>query len=228
MNYPEVKVLPGVKKVLEGIKGRTFQNIYFVACGGSSALMQPSQFLVDTMAEHLAAQSLNSNEFIYRNQPALGRKSVVILCSQEGKTPETVAAAAYAKKKGATVITIAMEENTPLEQEGEFYVRYGYYGTADAIDTSYGVMYLLTAGILDQQEGLAVFEKMTANLLKLTAVINKAKEQYRPQAEVFAKSCKDERVIYSLASGLMLSRFTQVSSFMDRLKLSRKTARWFF
>lgn len=201
MNDPEVKVLPGVKAVLEGIKGRTFQNIYFVACGGSSALMQPSQFLVDTMAEHLAAQSLNSNEFIYRNQPALGAESVVILCSQEGKTPETVAAAAYARKKGATVITIAMEVDTPLEQEGEFYVRYGYYGTADAIDTSYGVMYLLTAGILDQQEGLAIFESMAANLEQLTAVVNRAKEQYRPEAEAFAKSCKEDRVIYSLASG---------------------------
>ena len=90
MNYPEVKVLPGVKEVLEGIKGRRFKNLYVVACGGSSALMQPSQFLVDTMARRLAAQSLNSNEFIYRNQPALGEESVVILCSQEGKTPETV------------------------------------------------------------------------------------------------------------------------------------------
>lgn len=201
MNYPEVKVLPGVKAVLEGLKGRTFQNIYFVACGGSLALMQPSQYLVDTKAERLAAQSLNSNEFIYRNQPALGAESVVILCSQEGKTPETVAAAAYARRKEATVVTIAMEDNTPLEQEGEFYVKYGYYGTADAIDTSYGVMYLLTAGILEQQEELAIFGDMVRNLENLTAVLKGAKEQYQPRARAFAESCRDDRVIYSLASG---------------------------
>lgn len=201
MNDPEVKVLPGVKAVLEGLKERRFRNIYFVACGGSSALMQPSQYLVDTKAERLAAQSLNSNEFIYRNQPALGAESVVLLCSQEGKTPETVAAAAYARKKGATVVTIAMEDNTPLEQEGEFYVKYGYYGTADAIDTSYGVMYLLTAGIVEQQEGLVIFEDMVRNLENLTAVVKRAKEQYQLKARTFAESCRDDRVIYSLASG---------------------------
>lgn len=201
MEYPEVKALPKVKEVLSALKDRRFENIYFIACGGSSALMYPSQYLVDTMAERLSAEALNSNEFIYRNPPALGEKSVVILCSQEGKTPETVAAAKFAREKGATVITIAMVDDTPLQQSGEFYVKYGYYETADAIDTSYGVMYLLTAGILEAQEGKPIFDKMAENLNRLTPVIEKAKEQWLPQADAFGESCRDDRVLYSISSG---------------------------
>lgn len=206
MEYPEVKVLEKVKEVLEAIKEKKFKRMYVIACGGSSALMYPSQFLVETKAKNLTCEYLNSNEFIYRNSPAVNKDAIVILCSQEGKTPETVSAAKYAKEKGATVITIAMVDNTPLQKEGDLFVKYGYYETADPIDTSYGVMYLLTAGILDAQEDLSLFDSMVRNLEALKPVIEKAKKQYVNAAEDYGKECKDDRVLYSLASGANYSQ----------------------
>lgn len=206
MDYPEVKVLENVKEVLKAIEDKKFKRMYVIACGGSSALMYPSQFLVDTKAKNLTCEYLNSNEFIYRNSPAVNEDTVVILCSQEGKTPETVAAAEYARKRGATVITIAMTDDTPLQKEGDLFVKYGYYETADPIDTSYGVMYLLTAGILEAQEGIRIFDSMVKNLEKLKPVVDKAKEQYKEAAEYYGKSCKEDRVLYSLASGCNYSQ----------------------
>lgn len=206
MDYPQVKVLENVKEVLEQIKDRKFKRVYVIACGGSSALMYPSQFLIDTKAKEITCEYLNSNEFIYRNSPAVNEEAVVILCSQEGKTPETVAAAKYAREKGATVITIAMEDDTLLEKEGELFVKYGYYETADPIDTSYGVMYLLTAGILQQQENTQIFDDMVRNLKALKPVIDKAKEQFTDKAEKFGKACKEDRVLYSLGSGCNYSQ----------------------
>ncbi len=41
----------------------------------------------------------SSNEFIQRNPVQLGEKSLVILCSHSGNTPETVKAAAFARAK---------------------------------------------------------------------------------------------------------------------------------
>lgn len=212
MVYPEVKVLENVKEVLKAIEGRKYRRMYVIACGGSSALMYPSQFLVDTKAKELTCEYLNSNEFIYRNSPAVNEEALVILCSQEGKTPETVAAAKHAREKGATVITIAMEDNTPLEAAGELYVKYGYYETADPIDTSYGVMYLLTSGILEAQEGIPLFDGMVRNLEKLKPVVDKAKEQYKEAAEYYGKSCKEDRVLYSLGSG---SNYSQAYVFCN-------------
>ncbi len=206
MNYPEVKVLENVKQVLKAIEGRKFKRMYAVACGGSSALMYPSQFLVDTKAAGFSCECLNSNEFIYRDSPAVNREAVVILCSQEGMTPETVAAARYARERGATVVTIAMVDDSALQREGEFFVKYGYYETADPIDTSYGVMYLLTAGILQAQGGIPIFEGMVRNLEALKPVVARAKEQYSEKAEEFGRSCRDDRVLYSLGSGTSYSQ----------------------
>ncbi len=206
MNYPEVKVLENVKEVLKGIEDRKFRRMYVIACGGSSALMYPSQFLVDTKAENFSCEYLNSNEFIYRNSPAVNKDAVVILCSQEGMTPETVAAARYAKGKGATVITIAMVDDSVLQKEGEFFVKYGYYETADPIDTSYGVMYLLTAGILQAQEGIQIFDSMVKNLEALKKVVDGAKKQYADRAAEFGRACREDRVLYSLGSGSSYSQ----------------------
>ena len=175
MVYPEVKVLENVRNVLKQIRDRRIRRMYVIACGGSSALMYPSQYLIDTTATQLTCEYLNSNEFIYRDSPAVNEESLVILCSQEGKTPETVAAAKYARGKGATVVVIAMVDGSELEKEGDFFIKYGYYETADPIDTSYGVMYLLTAGILDAQEGTKIFDDMVVNLERLKTVVERAK-----------------------------------------------------
>ena len=196
-NYSE----RGVRRVLEQLGERRFDRIFFVACGGSSALMYPSAYLVDTRSRTLAAEYLNSNEFIYRAPARLDERAVVILWSQEGKTPETVEAARFARAKGAAVLTIAMREGTPLEAAGEGFVLYGHYETCPMKDTSYGVMYMLTAGLIDRQEGAGLLEGMVRALEALDPVVQRAKQDWQPRAMEFAQSCRDARVLYSLASG---------------------------
>ncbi len=205
MEYPSV--VADVKAVLKKIENRKFKNMYLIACGGSSALMYPSQYFIDTNAKSLTCEYLNANEFIYRNQAALCDDSVVILCSQEGKTPETVAAAKYSRDRGAAVITIAMKDDTPLQKAGgELFVRYGYYMTCKPAETSYGVMFMLTAGILQALEGGTYFDDMVDSLIKLEPVMGKAKLDFEPFAADFADKCKDNNIIYSLASGMNYSQ----------------------
>lgn len=196
----------GVKRALEGLGERRFDRVFFIACGGSSALMYPSAYLVDTRSKTLAAEYLNSNEFIYRAPARLDERAVVVLCSQEGKTPETVEAARFAASKGAAVITIAMRQGTPLEAAGDGFVLYGYYETCPMVDTSYGVMYMLTAGLIDRQEGTELLEGMAKNLRALEPVVQRAKEAWQPRAMEFAEGCKDAKVLYSLASGCNYSQ----------------------
>lgn len=195
------KTLTDVTHVLQKLKGKVFHRIYFVACGGSSALMYPSTYLLDTQSQKVAGEYLNSNEFIYRSPKGLGPGAVVILCSQEGKTPETVKAAEFAAQRGAMVVNLAMSEGTPLQATSDLFVEYGYYETAPMIDTSYGAMYLLTAGLIDIAEGTHLFEGMKKNLLAIHPVVQKAKAEYAGRAMEFATACKDVQVLYSLASG---------------------------
>jgi fructoselysine 6-phosphate deglycase len=190
-----------IRKILAALEGKTFEQVYYVACGGSSALMYPAKYFADRHSKKLNTDYYNANEFIYLSPAALGEKSLVITCSQEGKTPETVAAAKFAKSKGATVISLAMSEGTPLEQVSDYFVLYGHYKTCPIIETSYGAVYMLTAGIVEQQEKTPLFEDMVKNLVLATPVVKTAIEQFRPKAEEFAQTCKDAKVLYSLASG---------------------------
>jgi fructoselysine 6-phosphate deglycase len=190
-----------VRNILAALDGRTFDQIYFVACGGSSALMYPSKFFADQHSRKMNTDYYNADEFIHLSPAALGENSVVITCSQEGKTPETVAAAQFAKSRGAKVIALAMQDGTPLQQVADHFVLYGHYNTAPAIETSYGAVYMLTAGILEQREGLPLFEDMVKNLTAAAPVIQAAKEHFRPLAHEFAYACKEAKVLYSLASG---------------------------
>lgn len=190
-----------IRNVLGSLKDRKFDQLYFVACGGSSALMYPSKYLADRYSQKMNTDYYNANEFIYLAPAALGEDSLVITCSQEGKTPETVAAASFAKSKGATVIALTMKQGTPLEKAADYSVLYGHYNTAPAIETSYGAVYMLTAGIIEQREGIHLFEGMVNNLTAATPIIKTAIEQFRPLANEFAHACKDAKTIYSLSSG---------------------------
>ena len=53
-------------------------EIYFVACGGSYALMLPNQYAVDRHAKTIAGHALNAAEFLARNPARLGPSSAVI------------------------------------------------------------------------------------------------------------------------------------------------------
>ena len=200
-------VLDNVRQVLGQLKGKTFRRLFLVACGGSQALMMPSKIFADRVSKTLMPQHYNSNEFIALDPVTLNEDSVVILCSQEGKTPETVKAAAFAREKGASVITIAMVDDSLLEKAGgSLFVKYGYYETCDAIDTSYGVMYLLVAGLIDNQEGTNHFGMMSESLIKVNPVIQKAKKDWEETLTAYGEKNKDAKVIYSLAAGTNYSQ----------------------
>ncbi len=79
---------PHVQQALDAISSRPIENVFLVACGGSSALMYPSKYWLDREAKTIYSDLYSSNEFIHRNPATLGAKSLVILCSHSGNTPE--------------------------------------------------------------------------------------------------------------------------------------------
>ena len=93
-------------------------EIYFVACGGSYALMLPNQYAVDRHGKTIAAHALNAAEFLARNPARLGPTSTVILCSHSGTTPETVEAAQFARAKGALTIALTKPARQPAGSGG--------------------------------------------------------------------------------------------------------------
>jgi fructoselysine 6-phosphate deglycase len=190
-----------VQKVLDSLKNRTVNHVYFVACGGSSAIMYPNKYILDREAKQLTSDVYSSNEFIHRNPRKLGENSLVVLCSMSGTTPETVKAAEFARQKGALTVGFTNKPESPLAQESEFVVKYDWGQDAVAKNTNLGLLYQLTFGVLNVVEGNDKFEKALNSLENLQAVFDKAVEQYHDRAIEFGENYKDEKVIYTMASG---------------------------
>ncbi|MGC4378477.1 SIS domain-containing protein [Fictibacillus sp. Mic-4] len=201
MSNIQVAVNSQVQEVLEELKKRTIKNVFFVACGGSSALMYPSKYVMDREAVQIVSDLYSSNEFIHRNPKGLGKESLVILCSHSGTTPETVEATKFAKDKGAMTVALTNEPQSPLAKNADYYVKYEWGDEAKAINTNYSIMYQLTFGLLQVAEKNDQLAKIMASLENLQSVYDKALKKEEDSARQFGELHKDEPIIYTMASG---------------------------
>lgn len=190
-----------VRQALEAMKNRVIQHVFFVACGGSSALMYPSKYVMDREARTIRSDLFNSNEFIYRNPRALDENALVILCSLSGTTPETVEAAKFASSKGALTVSLTNVGDSPLALASDYPVVFAWGEGTDPAESNASMMYQLVFGLLHHKENNDKFNSYVNSLSLLESIFSKAWNQFTPKAKEFAESYKEEKVIYTMASG---------------------------
>ena len=75
---------------VEALKEKeTVNAVYFVACGGSQAVLMAGQYIFDKET-NVPSHVYTANEFVYDTPASLNEHSLVISCSHSGNTPETV------------------------------------------------------------------------------------------------------------------------------------------
>src|SRR5699024_10622924 len=197
MKKKHVEQLETIKKELEG---REVHNMYFVACGGSLAILSVGDYFSDREML-IPSKSYTSNEFIHRNPAQLGEKSVVILRSHSGDTPETVEAANFARKKGATTIAISMDMQSPLCEAVDHTIHYNYKDDSDAIDGEVGMFYSLLFTVFNSLNPDEKYERVLSQLNSLDKLIKINKDLTYNRAFEFGRENKREKTIYTIASG---------------------------
>ena len=179
----------------------TVNAVYFVACGGSQAVLMAGQYIFDketTVPSHV----YTANEFMYDTPKSLNEQSLVISCSHSGNTPETVAATKLAREKGAMTIALSNAEGSPLWNAAQCPVHYDWGKEVSDSDKNKGILYGLLFHLL---KVLAPSEKWDVGLKeldKLSELSGKAKELYQEKAERWAKENKREKLIYTIGSGI--------------------------
>lgn len=179
----------------------TVNAVYFVACGGSQAVLMAGQYIFDketTVPSHV----YTANEFMYDTPKSLNEQSLVISCSHSGNTPETVAATKLAREKGAMTIALSNAEGSPLWNAAQCPVHYDWGKEVSDSDKNKGILYGLLFHLL---KVLAPSEKWNVclkELDKLSELSGKAKELYQEKAERWAKENKREKLIYTIGSGI--------------------------
>ena len=194
-----------VQHALTAIAGRPFSHLFLVACGGSLAVMMAGKYFVDRHSATLACDIYNGDEFVCRDPARLGPNALVILCSQTGTTQETVRAARHAHAHGARTIGMTLDAQSPLAERVDHTIAYqASYTTGKPINSaysSYGVLYMLLAGLIDARENADLSVDLLTSLGHLQPSIERAHETYAARFEDFAPRFAPRNTIYTLASG---------------------------
>jgi len=174
-------------------------NVYLVGAGGSLSVMYPIQFLFDQCATKFATSLMTSAELLARKPAALGPKSLVLVASHTGTTPETVEAATFARSRGARVVAFTRLPESPLAKAGELALT---YGSDHTVTEAKGLLlYQLGLSLLSRFGEWTDYTGALAALEKLPEALLDAKHQSEKKNAETAEWFKDEPIIYTLSSG---------------------------
>ncbi|HRJ69946.1 MAG TPA: SIS domain-containing protein [Beijerinckiaceae bacterium] len=194
-----------VAAALAALEVRPLTHVFLVACGGSLSVMLPGKVIMDRFAPDLPCDALNAEEFICRAPARLGPAALVILCSQTGSTKETVAAAHFARGKGAATIAMSLDIASPLAIAADYAVAYrAHYTTGekiDAADSNYAVLYCLLAGLLAQRGQANLLAALRKSLAGLQPAIDRAKVALAEPLAAYAPRFANAPAVYTLGAG---------------------------
>ena len=187
---------------------KEIRQVYWVACGGSLVDLYPAHFMLGRESLSLSSGWYTSREFLLSTPRRLGEKSLVIVCSHSGGTPETLEAAGLARDRGASVVTLTHTSGSPCDDSSRFIP--WVYPWGEDVPTAQipsGITLSLAAELLLAQEGFPLYGPLMEAIGKMDAIVAAAKEKVqRELCEPFAQMCKENPFFYILGSGAAFSQ----------------------
>ena len=162
------------KQIIEAIKAERpeINTLFFVGCGASSAEQYPAQYFMDCNARKIRTSFYTANEFNYATPVSLDETAIVIACSLGGTTPETVAAAKLSQEKGAKVIAVTHDGNSPLAKNADYVIVHGFEKDYAAKLEKMNNILMLAVEVLNQYEGYDHYEDMVKGSENIYAAID--------------------------------------------------------
>lgn len=178
-------------------------RVYFVGCGAPNRDMLVFQYWLERLAPKLEVHRYFPAEFVTQEPARIDERTVVVLGSKSGTTPETVSAAEYAKDFPCKTVGITQTADRPLAKAVDFPLLLGEGGEAHT-----GMFIALmgfTAGLLKATEEWDLYEKAMRSLDALPEALADVTEQNDARTAEEARLYKDDRIIYEIAAGPVFS-----------------------
>lgn len=176
-------------------------SVVLTACGGSYANMMPVEYFLDTRATSFESRAINAAEFTSRGSSRIDARTVVILCSHSGTTPETVAAAEHARARGALTVAFTFDPTSPLAEASEHVIAYQHGTGKSEAHVAAPLLLRLAAGIVDDRDDTGISAAIEAAVSSLGELAPAVREAYTPKADAWAFENRREELIYTMASG---------------------------
>ena len=187
-----------------GLKAASdFDRIYFVGCGAPNRVMLGLEYWIEHFSPSLEVRRYFPAEFIAQNPARLDARTLVLLGSKSGTTPETVAAADFLKNRPCTTVGVTQTQDKPLAAAVDYPFLMGQ--TEEAHTGMFMIMQALVGGLMAGKDQWSLHDQLMQSLAALPQTM--AEEQLRNDARAAqeARIYHQDRILYHVASGPMFN-----------------------
>jgi len=182
-------------------KGIEVSEVFFVACGGSLVDLYPSKYFLASESRVLRSDLFTANEFVHACPKVLGERSIVILCSHSGNTPEVVEAVKVAKSAGSITITLTHNRSAEVANFSDHNILYEWGDESRVKNNPMAISLALSLEVLQQADGYPNYREFQEALEKINDVVAAARAKLEERVSVFAEEYQNEDMFYVLSSG---------------------------
>ena len=174
-------------------------RIYFVAHGSGNRAMLGISYWVEHYSPSIEVRRYFPSEFMAINPPRLDERTLVLLSSKSGTTPETTAAAEWLQDKPCKVVSFTMKEGSPLAKASPNTFIVG--DNSESLISLFMLMQALVGGVMKGRDGWALGDDLLSSLAALPAVIGETAEASDARGLELAKEYYRDDNIYHVAAG---------------------------
>lgn len=186
-----------LRRTITGLLDGGAENLFFLGAGGAGVLMQPAAALLDRLGS-FPVRLVPAAELIALRWRSLGPRSIVVVPSLSGTTPEAIAVLEHARAAGATTVTLTGDAATPVAELADHNVT-----NPAADDTSSESFYLqsllIALAILEHRGEFDGYDRVVSELRTLPAALLEVKRTFDDRAAALAAELKD--VDYHIVTG---------------------------
>jgi fructoselysine 6-phosphate deglycase len=177
-------------------------RVHLVGCGGPNRAMLNTEYWLEHYSSKIEVRRYFPAEFMTLNPKRLDGRTLVILGSKSGTTPETVQAAEFVRDRPCHVIALTEKAESDLAKAVSNPLLMGA-GSGGA--GMFMLLQALTGGMMAAADGWNLFDKLMSSLHALPQVLADVSAESDKRSAEDARLLKDDRILYHIAGGPMFS-----------------------
>ena len=184
-------------KLAEEITKDGYSNIFFIAVGGTMAMMMHFAEMAKQMTD-IPVYVEQAGEIVLTGHKQLNKDSLVIMGSKSGDTKETVAAAKWCKEQGIRIASMVIDKESPLGKLTDYQLPLVVFL---GVEYEYLAMFGLFYGLLKCHGDFPEFDKFVKALDKLPDALVDAQKRFDADAEKIAEKYFNRDYMMWVGSG---------------------------
>ena len=196
------RVMRDAAKLGQSLAGG-IDKVYLVGCGAPNRIMLGLEYWLQHYSPTLEVRRYFPAEFVTQNPARFDDRTLVLLGSKSGTTPETVQAAEFVKGRPCVTVAVTQTADLPLAKAVQNPLLMGV--TEQSHTGMFMIMQAFIGGLMAGKDKWPLFDKLMKSLEALPEAMADTQISVERRAAEEARLLKDDRILYHVASGPMFN-----------------------